>query len=712
MEIMEIKYSDLITRIDKRKLKEIVVLGLSSNAKIFNEIKRSIPKTTVIRGFSSITKIGFKSYKILINVFLGENIHANDKTARLLFKGFYFKKKDEIALVKTALQEQGYKIVIPNFKEDFLIMDSLERKDVLEQEDRSYYRPNGEEIIGVDKEDASIIAELLGWFVNEDSDAEVEEIKTSEAEPESEKSKKNLPVVSKEQNLLIIEQNIVTLQAEFLKASDVYIKIAEDLKNGELPINYIENNEIAVLKSKIDTIKKELKISNEIEINSIAEIKDECKNSIDAKNQELYDQVLDVLNIYRKIYHTKGKVLPFKKELDKLAKGYNESILANDIEKDEEWLLKLIGGEHLYNYLIKTIELSLDEDFDENLLDSLLEKLEVECKKFGFTFYKPLETQINRGNLAFKEDNSPPDPDNEVKNEISEDSSKEEKSHKIENLIKEEKIEFEDELIEVKTSESLEKEVKKIEIQDIEAAEEIEIINNEKTDSDAIIEADVKESIEDEKKKSSKDIVIFETSEIPKKKILVSNTTVDNIEKETKEDVEEKPSVKKEVNLNNETFSDEDQNILNLLEKDEAELAYHLALCYENDNKNLYLPSWLLQNLFLSPNVRSAVAPISQKIISNLENYNFEIEDSNKGNFINQIIFASILRPSLFAYSYGFSGVLDNVRSGEMKEFSEIKTIISDFMQESGGILNFDRLVSLSSEVEIKESQADFCQKV
>ncbi len=42
-------------------------------------------------------------------------------------------------------------------------------------------------------------------------------------------------------------------------------------------------------------------------------------------------------------------------------------------------------------------------NLDDNELDDVLDKLELECKENSFGFFKPLSRQINRRNLAFKE---------------------------------------------------------------------------------------------------------------------------------------------------------------------------------------------------------------------------------------------------------------------------------------------------------------------
>jgi hypothetical protein len=689
---MEMKYSDLIQKIEKTKLKELVSLGLGCDEKNYNEIKRSIPKTLKIAGFKSINKIGFKSYKRLVTPILNNKIYEFDKTAKLLFKGYFLKKNKEISIVKTALENQGYKIIQPDFIKEVLIMESLKREDVYEDNKVSFFRPNGKNIEEIDEEDASIIAALLGWFVNEDikdeSDTTTEQIENIDIQEEKQEIEEVSVVKDVELGSSInFEESIVSMQSDFIKTAEVFIKFSEDLKNGELPINWKENNDIDILKRKLDTLKKEFSIPNDIY--SIKEIQTEYKNILEAENQELYDQVLGIINIYRRIYHTKGQDLPFKEELDRLANKYEDVVLENIVNKNDEWYIKLINGQHLYNYLIRAIELSLTDSLDEDELDNLLDKLEIECKEYNFDFFKKLSRQINRGNLAFKEGEVP------IVSEIKSKKatitiSKNEVTIAEEEVVTEEIItEKKDTIVDDEISINLEEEEEEVAAEVVE--KEVEIIKETTKSIEEVFVSNIKEE-------EVNDLGVVE---------------IEGSEKEIKVvEVVKKSIKKKPQKIQEKEFSVEEENILNLLEKEEPELAYHLALCYEKEGKELFLPSWLLQNLFLSLNIRSAEAPIAQKVISNLDKYSFNFNKSDKGYFINQLVFSSILRPSLFAYSYGTSGVLDGIASGKNNEFSEIKKLIADFMLESGGILNFDRLIQLSSEVELKEHRINFKQKI
>jgi hypothetical protein len=686
---MEMKYSEIIQKIEKTKLKELVSLGLGCDEKNYNEIKRSIPKTLKIPGFTSITKIGFKSFKRLVTSILNNDIFIYDKTARLLFKGYYLKKNKEVTIVKIALENQGYKITLPDFTKDVLNMEPLKRKDVYEDEGVIFFRPNGKELEEIDKEDASIIAALLGWFVQDideadEKTAQTESIYTEDKKPEKEEA----PIVKdlKEEvtNFSNFEESIINIQSDFIKTADVFIKFSEDLKSGILPLNCKETNDIDILKRKLDTLKREFSIPKEFY--TIKEVQQEYKNILETENQEQYDQILGVLNVYRRIYHTKGQVLLFAEELDKLANKYEELILENKVNKDDEWYIKLINGKHLYNYLINAIEIRLSDTMDENQLDVNLDNLETEFETYEFDFFNKLSRQINRGNLAIKEKISPIAPNNKS-------SKKTIISPENKNTIDEEEILLE----ELKTEPK-----KKLEEEEISI-----IIEKEDEETEAVIEV------------VEKEIKIIEETTNPIEEIIVSNVKADDASgkdiveiKEDKKEIVTKLVKNKKEKIQENTFSIEDENVLNLLEKEEPALAYHLALCYEKEGKDLFLPSWLLQNLFLSLNIRSAEAPIAQKVISNLEKYSFDVNKTDKGYFINQLVFSSILRPSLFAYSYGTSGILDGVISGKNNEFSEIKKLITDFMVESGGILNFDMLIQLSSEVELKEHRISFKEKI
>ncbi|MBK6965085.1 MAG: hypothetical protein IPH20_14390 [Bacteroidales bacterium] len=163
----------------------------------------------------------------------------------------------------------------------------------------------------------------------------------------------------------------------------------------------------------------------------------------------------------------------------------------------------------------------------------------------------------------------------------------------------------------------------------------------------------------------------------------------------------------------NRDISEEDRAILNLLLKNEPELAYHLALCYEKLKKALLLPSYLLQNLSLSLHVRTITGPVAQAIEPNYLKYNFVFEKSDKGHFINQMVFATILRPCFFAYDSSSSGILLNdLYAGKQGEFSEIKKLISEFMSQNSGMLSYERIRQLNGQARLNVNREKYIVKI
>ena len=140
---------------------------------------------------------------------------------------------------------------------------------------------------------------------------------------------------------------------------------------------------------------------------------------------------------------------------------------------------------------------------------------------------------------------------------------------------------------------------------------------------------------------------------------------------------------------------EEDNNILKLLERDEPELAYHLAKCYESEKKKLLVSSSLLANLFLSLKIRTATGPIASMIEANIENYDMTFSTTDKGYLKNHLIFASILRPGIFAFNSSGAGiVLEDIHPGKMTELFELKNLILGFMSQFDGALNFEVLLA------------------
>ncbi len=281
--------------------------------------------------------------------------------------------------------------------------------------------------------------------------------------------------------------------------------------------------------------------------------------------------------------------------------------------------------------------------------------------------------------MTFREDSNPLPPDGELKQEIK-------KPLSIEGQV----------AGELKKSSDIEEPVSE--------QKEEQITAEKKSSVKKASESETKE--EEDIKEVEKQIPVKETGIEEQKVPIKENQTTDN---ESNKDTNLLIPVEK---IKEGTITKEDENIFGLLERDEPELAYHLALSYENEEKKLLLPSWLLENLFLSLTMRTATAPIALRIISNMENFKSFFEESAEGFFKNQLLFASTLRPSLLAYSSGAGHILNEIYSGTKGEFLGIKRVIIEYMNNTGGILNFEMLSQISGETELKQNKEKFHENI
>ncbi|GBD87421.1 hypothetical protein BMS3Abin03_01353 [bacterium BMS3Abin03] len=720
---MEINYSNIISNVEDSTKRVIIKEGLKYNKSLFMEIRRTLPKSLKFKGFNSVSKIGFGSCRVLAAPIFDNKLYSNDKTAALLLKGYFYVKKQVVSTVSETLNDLGYEIVHPDFIGEKIKMKSLRDEDVFELKNEfRYFRPNGKKIVGIKDEEATIISALLGWIVLPDEEKEESDETTvkvpadnkfldNEKQQNKEKTmqpkqtaegpiketdktpsntiKKNSSIDAKavnikesdtdpaEQDKDEIEHRIKNLKNEFLKSSETLTKISEDLRNGRIPDNYNEAKEIHTLKNRFDKLIAELGFEYPGKTHTIRDIEEEYKRIREERNQYLFIKVINVLKRYRKIYHVKGEDFSFFHELNKLAEKYEKSIKSNDAAHNEEWVLKFKEGKHLFNHLNEAVEIRLNNSYNETELDVVLDQLELECEENNFNFSKILSRQIDRGNLAFSIDTETTPPEKGSKT-----GKKSNEIYSDEEIVKSG--------IDSKNKSNNEQIVTNQKAKQIDETKEVKIKK--------IVESiDEENKIEEEAQTSAKELVSVKAKNF-------KNEKKDSGEEQAKDTI---PKVLVEKVIEK-TTTNEDSYILKLLKRDEPELAYHLALCYENENTSLLLPSWLLQNLFLSLKMRTASAPIAQKIISNLDNFQVEEKESPEGLFKNQILFASILRPSLLAYSSNPSFVLNEIYSGKTGEFSGIKRVISNYMSRTGGILNFDILSQISGENDLQKNKDKF----
>lgn len=694
---MKISYSVLFVTINDSYKREIIASGLGYNNEIFKEIKKTSISELKLRGFSTISKIKLGSCKVLVAPILKNHHMTDENLSRLIFKGYYLKHIESAKKVIEKLASLGYDIVEPDFVKTEFVANSLNEDDVFSDEEFSYFRPGGEKIEGVEDEEATVLAALLGWtYLEDDVEDEqdeisepIEDIEQIKQEEEAEAGEliqeEKVPAVDLIQDE-IEEEDLDSKDgnSEFeIKANQLYqeyLEIAEELQNivdslkkGEIPETDYEVDQLDNFEERFNELKTELNLDAEEEIKSIEVLKKKHQEFLieSAVVNVVKKRAIDTLSRYKTIYHIKGESFPFFLELDEFTALYEKSLNDSKILIAEEWFDKLSTHKHFFNYFINSIELNLKKNFDE--LDDCLDKLEEECELNGFDFYKVLSRQINRGNLAFKEDNSVPPEEPTEKNEDNE--------------------------IPVEVSEmGIEEITGKVEA-DNEPEIEDSIEEPEETESSKAIEKKVEVPVVPEPKKN----VPKKSPKEKKKPNIEADDEVELSESEDliRENIQQKEPVASSV------LSAEDLNILKLLEGKESQLAFHLAKCYEGENKKLLLPSYVLENLFLSSEICSSEGTIAEKIALNISDYEAADMSSDVELAKRLFYFASLLQPVLFAYhTTGAGAIMNDINFEKMPELSELKKFIYDYMYRYGTSINLD-IVKTRSDSSAEESEKE-----
>jgi len=689
---MKLRFFELYNKIADSAKKEVIIHGLGCNNDVFREIKKSVNGLMKLPGFKNTSSVSFKSYKVLVEPLFKCKLYGLNNTARLLFKGYFLNKTELVQIVSEQLKERGYNITIPDFENDHLIIDFLQNEDIFYAKDEFYFfRPNGNKIEGINEEEASLIAILLGWSAIESDGEEktAQEVKcvenTTEIINDINRTEDDVNIEINERDKVCtkndFELRLNQLHQDFLKTSSLLLEIVEALNNGKIPEDYRHIDLIQALEHRFNELKVEIKIHDSLKITSIQELRD-AYQEIERENNfltELIKKALSTLITYKTIYHVTGKSFPFFQELDLLAESYKKEINEQDTAFNKDWFIKLTEEVHFFNYFIKAVRHRLIDNYDREELDEILDKLEKESELHGFSFFNKLSNQINRGDLNFKTEDTPIQPEDPTKKKKANKNQPEVKEkNKTEAILEGVAPEFEQE-IQVEPEDSITEEE---ETESLVAIENVEEIHVEPVTQKKLS----KESLKVEKKKES------------------------NIENDNEVKVAEGADAEKEIIhqkkpvLHGE-LSTEDLNILKLLEGNEPQLAFHLSKCYEQEEKKLLLPSYVIENLFLSTEIYSSEGTIAEQIALNISNYESADMSSNVELGKRLFYIASMLQPVLFAYHTTGAGALVNEISFEkMPELSELKKFIYEYMFKYGTSINLD-IVKIRSDSYSEESE-------
>lgn len=716
---MKLPFNFIVGRIASNKMKSFIDDGISHSEEIFRDVKKHLPKNLVVKGFASVQKVPFLSHGLIAKTLIETGRYKENPISRLILKGWYLRNIVIIDKVRDYLIEQGYKVNQVDFNSDVLEISSLNEKDIFHIDDCIYFRPNGEKIQEISDVNSTIAATLLGWIVlsegfidqfninpdcksqeNEISDQikspDDSQIETATAElniAENSELPANIPatVLINEctpdvvDNIIDssdnpdIENQILSLETKFKETGALLFKVAQELSDGKLTEIEQIDQIFLNLKSEFTQIASNLGISASENLNSLADLKEFREKSL-SQEKEIEagrSSINIVIEKIKGIRMTSGKTPEFLRQL------YNHAdIIGLQTEipdfLNKDWFIQIKDSEHYFNHIIQAIELRKESNIDYDSLDIYLDKIKSAFLEHQIDFFEQLSLQINRGTLYILIEIEPNPTNTDGESEATESLLKVPETDNVEQINSDESQESE-------TSDNNEANV----VDEVSSVEET-------NDREVVLT-------------SNDENIQLEDVEVGMSKIII-----DEFPQEKESDSSESPGMstldKEETEPNEfDNLKQEDKNILSLLEKDEPELAYHLARCYEADSKELFLSSSLLHNLVISNEIRSSTGSVAQKISDNLESYDLHPEETDKWQFKNQLIFASILRPCFIAYDTSGAGdMLNEIQSGRFSEFLEIRSLITELMTLTGGVLNFESLLQIWGESDLKQKKENY----
>ena len=85
---MKVEYSGLIDIIQESKLKKVIIDALSYDDQLFKKIRKTIPNSVKIKGYTVLSKITFRNHRLLVKPILEFKLFILDDTSKLLLNGF------------------------------------------------------------------------------------------------------------------------------------------------------------------------------------------------------------------------------------------------------------------------------------------------------------------------------------------------------------------------------------------------------------------------------------------------------------------------------------------------------------------------------------------------------------------------------------------------------------------------------------------------
>jgi len=664
---MKLPYFFLTDFIDPVRLKKIIIDALTCDEEIFKEIKKSIPPVVKISGFSSVRKVPFSNSKALTGMIVKNEFFKKPDLAKLLFKGWCSNKNNLKEAIRKELEHSNYKINELTFDEDVFEINPLERKDVHENGGSSFFRPNGKQIDGYDEEDVTIMAALYGWGVmNEEF---FDGLKNNLAEEEN---------ISSNGNELLDDNEVISSQEDENLSPEIETPQKTEFRNVEVGDELLA--ELGELENMI------LKESD-----SLTELSERLRKGY----------FIDLRENSKRLNILKDKVFAIAKKID--YPSLNENIDINSIKtfylkeienkkneyvKDRIYVLDFLNN--IKQIAVKKGDTPVFTKLIKNKADEYI--LEIEGEDImEFDWFTSI---LNESHFF-----------NHLKNAIELSLKNDEDTDALDELLDKLKnlpADFDESIYDQLSRQILRKNLYFIEENEPEPNPRKDKVTDKNNEPE--IEFNVETATQPESQ-TSKDIAIDKTESDEQRVKALEEKKLAETENKTEQAIHE--------DLNKDGLNNEDREIIKLLLNDEPYLAFHLAKCFEKSGKKLLLPSTLLENLSLAPIIRSETGQVAQRMGENFGEISFDFQKTEIGYFVNQILFAALLRPSLFAYNTsGAAYFLDSIHSGKSAEFDGLKRLLLEFMTQRGHEVSFEKLHLATDEENIAEQKDQFKENI
>ena len=155
--------SDIIRGISSKTLEQLIRFSLKKKPSSFNQIYNE-STAKVFHGFRNISGV---PKKLLLNQLVKDSLE-HDFIAVMILEKWFNNNSELREKINKLLSELNYKVIKPDFSKNFISHKGLNKKDIKQENELTYFAPRGKFIKGIDPVESTLMALLWGWFSDED----------------------------------------------------------------------------------------------------------------------------------------------------------------------------------------------------------------------------------------------------------------------------------------------------------------------------------------------------------------------------------------------------------------------------------------------------------------------------------------------------------------------------------------------------------------